>query len=63
VVVFHDLSLASKYCDLLFVMKEGLVVAHGHPKDIMTAELIREVYNIDAMVIPHPIGGRPVVLL
>jgi iron complex transport system ATP-binding protein len=63
VVVFHDLSLASKYCDHLFVMKDGLVVKDGHPLDIMTPELIREVYNVEAIVIPHPEGGRPVVLL
>jgi iron complex transport system ATP-binding protein len=63
VVVFHDLSLASKYCDHLFVMKDGMVVIDGHPLDIMTPELIREVYNVEAIVIPHPDGGRPVVLL
>ncbi|MDR2460907.1 MAG: ABC transporter ATP-binding protein [Deltaproteobacteria bacterium] len=63
VVVFHDLSLASKYCDELFVMKDGLLVAQGDPMDIMTSELIHKVYNIEALVIPHPIGGRPVVLL
>jgi iron complex transport system ATP-binding protein len=63
VVVFHDLSLASKYCDQLFVMKEGLIAAQGDPLEIMTPKLIKDVYNIDALVIPHPIGGRPVVLL
>jgi iron complex transport system ATP-binding protein len=63
VIVFHDLSLASKYCDHLIVMKSGLVVKEGHPMDIMTPELINDVYSINAMVIPHPQGGRPVVLL
>ncbi|MDR2350658.1 MAG: ABC transporter ATP-binding protein [Deltaproteobacteria bacterium] len=63
VVVFHDLSLASKYCDHLVVMKSGMVVKEGHPSDIVTPALIREVYDIDAEVIPHPRGGRPVVLL
>jgi iron complex transport system ATP-binding protein len=63
VVVFHDLSLASKYCDQLFVMKGGLIAAQGDPMDIMTPKLIKDVYNIDALVMPHPVGGRPVVLL
>jgi iron complex transport system ATP-binding protein len=57
------LSLASKYCDQLFVMKGGLLAAKGDPMEIMTPKLIKDVYNINALVIPHPIGGRPVVLL
>ncbi|MDR2340139.1 MAG: ABC transporter ATP-binding protein [Deltaproteobacteria bacterium] len=63
VVVFHDLSLASKYCDQLFVMKGGLIAAQGAPRDIMTPGLIREVYNVEALVMAHPLGGWPVVLL
>jgi iron complex transport system ATP-binding protein len=63
VVVFHDLSLASKYCDRLLVMKDGLLAADGRPEDVITPGLIREVYGIEATVIPHPKGGRPAVLL
>lgn len=46
----HDLSLSAMYCDKLYVMKEGKIVAHGHPKQILTPELIRDVYEITCTV-------------
>ncbi|MDR2612179.1 MAG: ABC transporter ATP-binding protein [Deltaproteobacteria bacterium] len=63
VVVFHDLSLASKYCDRLLVMKGGLIVADGTPEEVVTARLLSEVYGVSASIIPHPEVGRPVVIL
>jgi iron complex transport system ATP-binding protein len=63
VVVFHDLSLASKYCDRLLVMKDGLVAADGTPDEVVTPDLLMRVYGVAASVIPHPVVGRPVVIL
>lgn len=46
----HDLSLAAMYCDHLYVMKEGHIVASGPPRKILTAALIRDVYEIDCEI-------------
>lgn len=46
----HDLSLAAMFCDKLYVMKDGKVIACGEPKQILTPELIREVYEIDCTI-------------
>ena len=46
----HDLNIAAMYCDWLYVMKNGKVYAQGSPSDILTPELIREVYEVDAEV-------------
>ena len=39
------------YCDRLFVMKDGQIVASGTPQDILTKELIKEIYEIDVEII------------
>lgn len=46
----HDLSLAAMYCDKLYVMKAGRLVAAGPPNKIITPQLIRDVYEIECTV-------------
>ncbi|GGE09561.1 ABC transporter ATP-binding protein [Marinithermofilum abyssi] len=62
-VVFHDLNLAAHYCDRILAMKDGRIVREGPPDSLLTASLIREVYDVDAAVIRHPVTGVPQVLL
>ena len=50
IVTLHELELASKYCDKIIVLKDGRVVAAGRPRDIITEELIRVVYEVSARV-------------
>lgn len=49
-VAEHDLSLMARYCDLCVIMKKGSVIAIGKPKEIITAELIQDVYGVSASV-------------
>lgn len=53
----HDLSMASAYCDILYVIKQGKVLVSGRPKEVLTKELIRQVYEIDCEVYSNPITG------
>lgn len=46
----HDLNIAAMYCDKIYVLKNGEVVAYGNPKEILTPKLIKEVYEVDAIV-------------
>lgn len=46
----HDLNIAAMYCTQIFVLKDGRIVAHGAPADVLTPELIRDVYEVDAEV-------------
>nr|WP_194687965.1 ABC transporter ATP-binding protein [Vibrio sp. S17_S38] len=50
IMVLHDLNLAAQYADNLLVMKQGKLVAFGAPSDILTSELIQDVYNVEAQV-------------
>ncbi|MCF4007357.1 ABC transporter ATP-binding protein [Corynebacterium uropygiale] len=62
VAVLHDLNLAFRYASHLIVMKAGRVLAAGDPAEIVTAELIREVYDIECVIQPDPVTGRPMVI-
>lgn len=62
-VVFHDLNLASTYCDEIALMRGGAVVTRGEPGDVLTPGWIEAVYDLTVPVVPHPVSGRPVVLL
>ncbi|MBQ1095334.1 ABC transporter ATP-binding protein [Streptomyces sp. b94] len=62
VMVLHDLNLATRYSDNLVVMREGAVLAQGHPRDVMTAELLHEAFGLRAKVIDDPVGDRPLIV-
>lgn len=54
----HDLTLASQYCDKLIVLKDGQIVTEGIPKEIVTSEMIKEVYDIDSYIYTNPITNN-----
>jgi iron complex transport system ATP-binding protein len=62
VMVLHDMNLAARYADHLFALRSGRIVASGAPNEVMTSELIREVFDLDALVVPDPVSGSPIVL-
>lgn len=49
-VAEHDISLMARYCDLCIIMKKGELVNVGKPKEIITSELIEDVYEVSASV-------------
>lgn len=51
----HDLNLAAQYCDRLFLMQNGCVVASGKPAEVLEPERIRQVYQVDAHITCHPV--------
>ncbi|MBU2867902.1 ABC transporter ATP-binding protein [Pacificibacter marinus] len=59
-VCLHDLSLAARYCDRLVVMNEGRMFAQGRPEDILTPDLFRRVFKIDAHLKTERDGTREV---
>ncbi|SIQ65040.1 iron complex transport system ATP-binding protein [Aeromonas sp. RU39B] len=63
VAVLHDLNQACRYADHLVVMKEGRIMAEGAPGEVMTRELLREVFHIDAQIFPDPLAGTPMIIV
>jgi len=46
-VVLHDLSLASRFCDRLYLMHEAVIVAEGTPAEVLSHENVRTVYGVE----------------
>lgn len=49
-VAEHDISLMARYCDLCIIMKKGRIVTVGDPKEVVTEDLIRDVYEVDSRI-------------
>ena len=62
VMVLHDLNLAARYADQLVAMRAGAVHAIGRPAEVVTAELVEEVFGLECRVIVDPLSGAPLVL-
>lgn len=63
ITVLHDLNQACRYCDNLVVLKEGKIKAQGSPNEIMTKELLEEVFEIDALIHQDPISNTPMFIV
>lgn len=50
VIAIHDLNLAARYADEIVVIHDGKVFAKGTPKEVLTKELLRDVYKINAEI-------------
>ncbi|WP_324603692.1 ABC transporter ATP-binding protein [Streptomyces sp. SPB78] len=62
VAVLHDLNQAVRYGDHLIAMKAGRIIAQGDPAEIITADLVREVFGLESVVVPDPVTGGPLVV-
>lgn len=51
VAAIHDLNLAAAYCHRLYAMKDGVIVGEGTPRQLLTPEFLREIYEVDAEVL------------
>lgn len=56
ITAIHDLNLASMYADQLLMLKDGVSVACGSPKSVLTQKLLNETYNISFNILQHPNG-------
>lgn len=59
VMVLHDINMAAEYSHHLFAIKEGDIVAEGAPREILTRELVREVFGIESHILRHPDTDNP----
>ena len=62
VMVLHDLNLAARYADRLVALTEGRLYAQGTPGEVVTEEMVRDVFGMAARVVHDPVSGSPLVL-
>jgi len=61
ILVLHDLNLAARFSDEVFLMKSGKVVANDIPNRIFTAKTISEVYNFPCTIFENPVDKKPMI--
>lgn len=62
VMVLHDINLAARYADHIFALRDGQLIAGGAPSEVITSDLMRDVFALDSLVIADPVSGSPIVL-
>ena len=58
-MVLHDINLAARYSDYLAAIRNGAVFACGTPDEMVNAENLREIFEIEASVYRDPVHGCP----
>lgn len=62
VMVIHELNNAARFADYMVGIKDGNIVCKGTPKEIMTKDNLRKIFNIEAEVVIEPINNKPVCI-
>ena len=62
VMVLHDLNLACRYADYLVAVQQGKVYGMGTPEQIMTEEMVREVFNLECRIFSDPVADTPMCI-
>jgi iron complex transport system ATP-binding protein len=60
--VLHDLNHACRYATHLIAMKDGAILAEGHPSTIVTQGLVEDVFGLSSIIIPDPVTGTPLIV-
>lgn len=63
VIVTHDIILAARYCDRIITVQNGSIVAHGTPKEVITEDNMRKIFNIETEIKEDPRVGINVTIL
>lgn len=62
VMVLHDLNLAARFSDYIVAIQKGAIIKHGSPEEVMTPEVLKKTFNINADVVIEPKSKRPVCI-
>lgn len=62
VMVLHDLNQACRYAYHIVAMKSGTVVAEGPPDDVVTSDLVHDVFGVTCQIIPDPVTKTPMIV-
>lgn len=62
IIVLHDINLSVRYGDYLIALKEGRLVREGKPAEIIDEDLVREVFDLECVIINDPITDTPHII-
>ena len=61
-MVLHDINLAARYAANLIAIREGSVIYSGRPDEIVSSEMVQNVFDLRTVVISDPITNSPLVI-
>jgi iron complex transport system ATP-binding protein len=62
-ITLHDLNLAAQYCDRIAILHQGKILKQGTPSEVISSEIIKQVYGADVCVYPHPVNNLPTTVI
>lgn len=62
IATLHDINIASTFCDKILILKEGKIFKFGTPKEVITAENIKEVFGVESFVSGFTEKGAPLLI-
>ena len=60
VMVLHDINQSLYYSDEIIAMKDGKIISHGLPEQVITSDLVQSVYDVDLTI--KSVDGKPFIL-
>lgn len=58
-MVLHDINLSARYADYIFAVKKGDLIAQGTPYQVITEDLIKQIFGLDCTVMKDPVSDSP----
>ncbi|WP_047982269.1 ABC transporter ATP-binding protein [Ornithinibacillus contaminans] len=62
IMVLHDLNQAARFSDHLLAMSNGKLIKSGNAEEVITTEVLRDVFQIDAVIIEDPRTNKPMCI-
>lgn len=62
VMVLHDINLSARYADYIFALHKGNLISEGTPSEVITEELIKQVFGLNCAVIKDPVSDSPFIV-
>ena len=54
----HDLNVASLFCDYIYILKDGKLIAEGTPEEVLNKENLKNIFNIECYIGKNPINDK-----
>lgn len=61
--VSHNLNLVAEFCEQLIVLQKGKCVTIGSPRDVLTPDLLHDVFRIECRISDNPFSGSPIIVI
>ena len=62
IMVIHDLNHAARFAHNLVALKKGKIIKEGNPEEVISEDVLKQVFNIETSVLTDPRTGKPAMI-